>query len=123
MAGLNYQHIGHNPRHGPVAIWSLDDRGIVHEDRRTQGEPDASWIDWSHENRFREVKARAVGRVELRSHAGSIHINDPELLRNQSKLCRVVDALDKAYPQTRWFVFGPGCNGATVTELLSNQAA
>ncbi|MGD9690793.1 MAG: hypothetical protein AB7Q91_14590 [Phycisphaerales bacterium] len=119
---MSYQHIGHNPRHGPVVIWSLDHEGTVHEDRRSQGEPDPSWIDWSHENCFREVKARAVGRVELQNRAGSIHISDPELLRSEVKLCRVLDALDRRFPQTRWFVFGPGCNGATIAELLAKAA-
>lgn len=123
MAGLCYQHIGHDPKLGPIAIWSLDQAGQIHEDRRAFAAPNGEWLDWSHDNCFREVKAQAVGRVELDRQAGSIHISDPEICRSEVKLCRILDALDRAYPKTRWYVFGAGIAGEPIAKLLARQAA
>ncbi len=122
MAGLNYQHIGHDPKLGPIALWSLDQTGKVHEDRRVFDGPDAEWLDWSHEKCFQEVKSRIMGRVELSRQAGSIHISDPQVCRSDDKLCRILDALDRAYPKTRWYVFGAGFKGESAVQILARQA-
>lgn len=124
MPGVSYQHIGHDPRLGAIALWSLDEQGVLHENRQKFDEPNAAWLDFSHDNCFREVKkTRALGRVELDRRTGSIHISDEAILRSEVKLCRILDALDKKYPSTRWYVFGPGCAGETVTALLAQKAA
>lgn len=122
MIGLSYQHIGHDPRNGTIALWSLDRDGTVHEDRKRFPEPNAAWLDWSHENCFREVKPMALGRVEIDRRAGSIHINDATVWRSEKQICKILDALDRAYPQTRWYFFGPGVSGATPSKLLSEAA-
>ena len=76
MPGLEYQHIGHDPTDTQVAIWSIDDRGELHEQRAARKAPTREWLDWSHENVFAEVKMKALGRVEIESKFGSIHISD-----------------------------------------------
>ncbi len=123
MSGLNYQHIGHDPKLGAIAIWTLDKEGKVHEDRKKKGAPDGTWLDWSHENCFREVKSMAVGRVELDRQAGSIHINDASVWRSEKQICKILDALDRIYPKTRWYFFGPGVNGASPSKLLAEAVA
>ncbi|MBC7835536.1 MAG: hypothetical protein H7Y88_10630 [Phycisphaerales bacterium] len=121
MPGIEYQHIGHDPRYGEIALWSIDDRGEIHEDRRCFPIPDADWLDWAHENVFREVKIRAVGRVELSRRAGSIHISDPNVGLSDHRLTRLLDKLDEKYPQTRWYLFGSGFHGENAMTALARR--
>lgn len=123
MPGVQYHHIGHNPRFGEIALWAMDERGTVHEDRRIYDAPDQSWLDWSHQNTFREIKPIASGRVELAARAGSIHIPDPALFLDNRRLIRILDRLDAAYPRTRWYVFGDGLNGVSVMTALAHRVA
>ena len=123
MPGVQYHHIGHTPRFGEIALWAMDERGTVHEDRRRYDAPDASWLDWSHQNTFAEVKPIASGRVELASKAGSIHIADPALFLDNRRLLRIIDRLDAAYPHIRWYIFGDGLNGVSVMTALSQRVA
>lgn len=122
MGGVQYQHIGHDPRRGTIALWSLDEQGKLHESRKRFARVDQSWLDWSHENQFREVKRQAVGRVEIESRAGTIHVNEPAWSVSEAKLCRLLNTLDKLYPATRWFLFGPGFKGESVTAFLADRA-
>lgn len=123
MPGIQYHHIGHDPKYGEIALWAMDDRGHVHEDRRTYAAPDASWLDWSHENIFREIKPIARGRVELGTRAGSIVIADPKLLLDNRRLLRIVTRLESTYPKVRWYLFGDGLNGVSVMTALAQRAA
>lgn len=122
MAGVEYQHIGHDPRRGVIALWSLDSDGKVHEARRRFEKVDGAWLNWSHEKQFREVKRQAVGRVEVERRAGTIHVNEPSWALSEAKLCRLLNTLDKHYPATRWFLFGPGFQGESVTAFLAERA-
>jgi hypothetical protein len=121
MPRVQYHHIGHDPRHGEIALWSVDDRGSLHENRRTFDGPDGAWLDWSHENAFREVKMRALGRVELDRHAGSIHISDERIGRSEAAICRLVGTLEARFPGTRWYLFGLDFRGESVCEVLARQ--
>ncbi|MBX3356821.1 MAG: hypothetical protein KF745_00175 [Phycisphaeraceae bacterium] len=121
MTRVQYHHIGHRPRFGPIALWALGDDGRLHEDRRAYDQPDASWLDWSHDNLFAEVKPVAKGRVELDCKAGSIHISDPALILNRHRLVRIVRRLERAYPRTRWFVFSDGLTGISVSQVLDDR--
>ncbi|MGQ0628255.1 MAG: hypothetical protein ACT4PL_09190 [Phycisphaerales bacterium] len=126
MAHVEYHHIGHDPSNGALALWSIDERGRFHESRREFARADAHWLDWSHENAFPDMAAIALGRVELDRRAGSLHISDVAIARDDSRLMRVVTILEKAYPGTRWFLFGPGFRGESLHEYLarlSNAAA
>lgn len=124
MPGVQYQHIGHNPRFGEIAIWTYDDRGVLHEQRRegTGGAPPpADWLDWSHERIFVEIKMKAVGRVELDRRAGSIYISDPKVGLSTGHLSRLLDVLDAKYPRTQWFLFGSGYSGESVMTALARK--
>ncbi len=118
MPGLEYQHIGHDPSDTQVAIWSMDDRGELHEQRAPQKSPSHDWLDWSHENVFAEVKMKALGRVEIETKSGSIHISDPNVLLNTHRFSRLLYKLDQKYPQTRWYLFGNGYRGESVMKAL-----
>lgn len=118
---LQYQHIGHDPRHGEIALWSVDERGALHERRRNKREADLEWLDWSHERAFPEVKMRALGRVEIGRRAGSIHISDPDLAVSSRRLVRLLDTLEKHYPEIRWYVFGSGFNGESAMAALAQR--
>ena len=120
MGSVSYQHIGHDPQHGEIAIWSMDDHWRVY-DRRTFERPSGSWLDWSHENLFREIKRGASARAEIGRKFGSIHIADPHIGLSTHRLARILDALDAKYPDTRWFVFGPGFNGESVLAALAKR--
>lgn len=120
MAGLEYQHIGHDPRRDAIAIWSVDDRGRLHEERTDQHQPTLEWLGWSHERVFPEVtKAKATGRVELGRRAGSIHITDPKVAVSTSHLARLLDVLESRYPATRWYLFGGGYQGEPASSAFS----
>jgi hypothetical protein len=122
MPGVQYQHIGHDPRRGTIALWSVDDQGRLHESRKRFGSVGEDWLNWSHEKQFREVRRAAAGRVEIESRSGSIHVNEPAWSLNEAKLCKLLNTLDKMYPATRWFLFGPGFQGESVTAYLSGKA-
>lgn len=111
MAGIEYQHIGHDPRRDSIAIWSVDEQGRLHEDRRGEHEPTLEWLGWSHQEVFPDVRSRATGRVELRNRAGSIHLTDPKIAVSPGRLGRLLDMLETKYPETRWFLFGGGYKG------------
>jgi hypothetical protein len=121
MTGVQYQHIGHDPRQGEIALWSVDDRGVLHEARRRFAEANGEWLDWSHENQFTEVKVRALGRVEVERKTGSIHLSDGDWSVSESRLCRLLDVLDRAYPSTRWYVFGNGFSGESIGDFLCKR--
>ena len=123
MPGIQYHHIGHNPRYGEIALWAMDDRGHVHEDRRLYDAPDASWLDWSHDNTFREIKPVARGRVELGTRSGSIVIADPHLLLDNRRLARILTRLENTYPDVRWYLFSDGLNGAPINTVFADRAA
>lgn len=123
MATIEYHHIGHDPRRGAIAIWSVDERLDLHEERREDRAVDAAFLDWSHDNCFRDVKARALGRVELDRKAGSIQISDPDLARSTRWLCRLLDRLERRYPDTRWYLFGSGLRGESSEDFLLREAA
>ena len=123
MAGIEYQHIGHDPRFGEIALWSVDESGNVLEDRRNFEQPDAAWLGWSHDRVFPEIKLAAAGRVEINRRAGSIHINDPDLGLRPVKLVRLLDKLDELYPNTRWFLFGGGFKGEPAAVALAQCSA
>lgn len=123
MSHVQYHHIGHDPRLGPIALWSMDITGRLHEDRRRFTELGREWLTWSHDNQFVEVKSRALGRVELDRRTGSIHIADPDLARSDAFLCKLLDRLDRQYPGTRWYLFGVGFNGESVVRVLAERAA
>lgn len=120
MPGVEYQHIGHDPRRGPIALWAVDERGALVEARRHFVRPDADFLDFSHEAQFREVKHCAVGRVELATRSGTVHISDPALARSTHKLARLYVTLSRSYPNTRWFVFGNGYQGEPLTRVLAD---
>ncbi|HYE02027.1 MAG TPA: hypothetical protein VD963_02200 [Phycisphaerales bacterium] len=121
MPGLEYQHIGHDPRTGPIALWAVDDRGQIREERQPRHEPDLHWLGWAHENVFKEVKIAAAGRVDLDRQAGSIHLTDPGLGLSDQRLVRLIDTLDRRYPKTRWFLFGAGFHGENVMAALARR--
>ncbi len=121
MPGLSYQHIGHDPSHGSIALWSLDESGDFKEDRRSFDEPDADWLDWSHERMFPELKPAALGRVELDRRTGTIHISEPKIGLSSQRLTRLLDMLDAKYPETRWFIFGAGYKGEPVMSALAER--
>lgn len=123
MAGLEYQHIGHDPRRDAVALWSVDEKGRLHEQRQDQHEPTREWLDWSHARVFPDLKARATGRVELGRRAGSIHISDPKVAVSTSHLVRLLDVLEARYPETRWYLFGGGYRGEPATSAFAPAAA
>jgi hypothetical protein len=122
MPGLEYQHIGHDPSDTQVAIWSIDDRGELHEQRAARKAPTVEWLDWSHENVFAEVKMKALGRVEIESKFGSIHISDPNVILNTHRFSRMLSKLDQKYPQTRWYLFGSGYKGESVMKALEDAS-
>ena len=119
MAGLQYQHIGHDPSRDAIAIWSVDNRGKLHEERAAQHEATIDWLGWSHERVFPDVRPQATGRVELGRRAGSIHITDPKVAISTSHLGRLLDILDTRYPQTRWYLFGGGYSGEPATAAFT----
>lgn len=121
MPGVLYHHIGHDPKHGPIALWSIDEQGKVHERRRRFAQADGEWLDWSHENQFREIKIRALGRVELDRRAGSIHLTDTSIGRSDARLCRLLETLDRLYPQVRWYVFGVDYRGESADQVLATM--
>jgi hypothetical protein len=123
MTGLEYHHIGHDPSTGEIALWSIDDRDAIHEDRRRFDVVDQTWLDWSHEQVFREVHWKAVGRVELDRKAGSIHVSDPRIGHSPNRLARLVGTLEAKYPNVRWFVFGSGFRGESVMAALAGRVA
>lgn len=123
MSDIEYHHIGHDPRLGSIALWSVDRSFRLHEDRRRFTEVGREWLTWSHDNQFIEVKPRALGRVELDRRAGSIQISDPHLARSDAFLCRLLDTLDRQYPGTRWYLFGVGFKGESVIKVLAERAA
>lgn len=114
MAGVAYQHIGHDPRFGELAMWNLDDRGELAEDRRSFREAGERWLDWSHQRLFEGRTTRARGRVELGTRTGSVFIVDPNIGLASGKLARILRTLDRKYPNTRWFLFGCGYHGESV---------
>jgi len=116
MAGIEYHHIGHDPQQGALALWSIDQHWRLHEDRRDIQTADAAWLVWSHENMFPGINVRALGRVEIDRKAGSIHVSDPVLVRDDAHLLRVLSILDQRYPDTRWYLFGLGFKGESVFE-------
>lgn len=122
MPGIQYHHIGHTPRFGEIALWAMDDRGQVHEDRRRYDQPDASWLDWSHENAFREIKPIARGRVEIGTRSGSIVIADPRILLDNRRLARILSRLETTYPEVRWYLFSDGLNGTPVAAIFAERA-
>ena len=119
MAGLEYQHIGHDPRADAIAIWSVDEQGRLHEDRCEQHEPTPEWLDWSHQRLFSAKRSRATGRVELGKRAGSIHITDPKIAASPWQLGRLLEVLETRYPLTRWFLFGGGYKGEPATTAFT----
>ncbi len=123
MAGLEYQHIGHDPSRDAIAIWSVDDRGRLHEERSPQHQATIDWLGWSHERVFPNVRPRATGRVELGRRAGSIHITDPKVAVSSSHLGRLLDILETRYPQTRWYLFGGGYRGEPATAAFTPRSA
>jgi hypothetical protein len=123
MNGLEYHHIGHDPSTGEIALWSLDDRDAIHEDRRRFAQDDLEWLHWSHEQVFREIHWKAVGRVELDRKAGSIHVSDPRIGHSPTRLARLVETLEAKYPNVRWFVFGSGYRGESVMAALAGRVA
>jgi len=123
MSGLEYQHIGHDPTNTQVAIWSMDERGELHERRAAKTAPTVKWLDWSHENVFAEVKMKALGRVEMETRSGSIHISDPSIILSTHRFSRLLDKLDEKFPQTRWYLFGSGYKGEPVMTALQGSAA
>ncbi len=123
MTGLEYHHIGHDPAHGEIALWSVDDHGTLHEDRRRFRETDVEWLNWSHERVFPEVNWTAVGRVEFGRQAGSIHISDPDIGRSPMRLRRLVGTLERQYPKVKWFLFGSGYKGESVFAALAQRVA
>ncbi len=122
MPGLEYQHIGHDPCLGEIALWSVDDRGNLHEQRRDKKEADLEWLDWSHERAFPEVKMHALGRVELVRCAGSIHISDPVMAISTRRLARLLDTLEDRFPSIRWYLFGSGFHGESLLATLAGCA-
>jgi hypothetical protein len=118
MAGLEYQHIGHDPTRDAIAIWSVDDQGRLHEDRKERHQPTVEWLGWSHERVFPHVKVRATGRVELGQRAGSIHISDVKVAASPARMGRLLEVLDATYPKTKWFLFGAGYRGDPVNVVL-----
>lgn len=123
MPGLEYQHIGHDPSRDAIAIWSVDDRGRLHEERAPQHQATIEWLGWSHEKVFRDVRARATGRVELGRRAGSIHITDPKVAVSTTQLGRLLDILEAKYPETRWYLFGGGYRGEPATSAFRPRPA
>ncbi len=123
MPEVDYHQIGHNPRLGAIALWSLDTDGKIHEERRHFLEANIEWLHWSHDNLFVEVRSRALGRVELERFTGSIQISDPNLARSDGFLCKLLDTLDRVYPSTRWYLFGAGFKGESVISVLAQRAA
>lgn len=121
MAGIGYEHIGHDPTHSGVALWSVDEQGRLHEERKGRHQPSVDWLFWSHDRVFRDVKSRASGRVELGSRAGSIHIADPAFAASTSRLGRLLQVLEKQYPQTRWFLFGGGYSGEPIVNVFGRE--
>lgn len=121
MSGLEYHHIGHDPTETQVAIWSMDERGTLHEQRAARKAPTVEWLDWSHENVFAEVKMKALGRVEIETKSGSIHISDPNIILNTHRFSRLLYKLDQKYPQTRWYLFGSGYRGEPVMKALEES--
>lgn len=121
MPGLEYQHIGHDPAVDQIAIWSVDDRGQLHEERAAPARQQDNWLTWSHENVFPDIKKKAVGRVEIRRKAGSIHISDPDVVLSHNRFSRLLDTLDRTYPQTRWYLFGGGYKGESVMAALAQR--
>lgn len=123
MATVQYHHIGHDPASGQLALWSIDSAWRLHQSTREFARADAQWLDWSHENAFPDVAALALGRVEVDRRAGSIHISDRALSHSDAKLLRIVATLEKAYPETRWFLFGPGFKGESLHQYLAERTA
>jgi hypothetical protein len=123
MARVEYQHIGHDPSQCGVALWSVDDRGQLHEERKAAHQPTVDWLLWSHDRVFRDVKSRATGRVELGGRAGSIHIADPAFASSTARLGRLLSVLEARYPETRWYLFGGGYRGEPVSALFEERAA
>jgi len=121
MSGLEYQHIGHDPSIDQIAIWSMDERGELHEQRTAQHRPTAAWIGMSHENIFPEVSMRALGRVEIGRKAGTIHISDVNVVLSPHRFSRLLDKLDKKYPETKWFIFGGGYKGESIMTALAQR--
>ena len=123
MSGLQYQHIGHDPSRDAIAIWSVDDQGRLHEERKSQHQPTLDWLWWSHERVFRDMHAKATGRVELGGRAGSIHITDPKVAGSVSHLGRLLALLDSRYPQTCWYLFGGGYRGERAADVFAEPRA
>lgn len=121
MPGLEYQHIGHDPSIDQIAIWSMDDRGTLHEQRAPKRAPTVEWLDWSHERVFPDVHMKALGRVEIGRKAGSIHISDPDVILSPTRFSRLLDSLDRKYPETRWYLFGGGFKGESVMTALAQR--
>lgn len=98
---MRYTDIGHSGVVGPVAVWSIDRSGRVHQDGEL-------WTGIEHDrcivrcplNEPRTVAA--FGRVELDRQIGSVCLTDGE---PGDGLGWVLDALDTVYPGTRWYVF------------------
>ena len=122
MPGVQYQHIGHNPTAGRLALWTIDPAWRLHVSERAEAEPDAAWLDWSHQNCFPGVSNIALGRTEIERRAGSIHFSDRALSMREEHLLRVLSILDRRFPDTRWYLFGPGFRGQSVSEHLSGSA-
>lgn len=121
MPGLEYQHIGHDPTVDEIAIWSVDDHGTLHEQRTPKSSPTADWLDWSHERIFPDVKMKALGRVEIDRKAGTIHISDVNVVLSSMRFSRLLDSLDRKYPETRWYIFGGGFKGESVMAALAHR--
>lgn len=123
MSGLEYQHIGHDPSREAIAIWSVDGTGRLFEERKSPHQPTVDWLCWSHERVFRDVKAKATGRVELGGRAGSIHIADPKLAGSIAHLGRLLAILESRYPETRWYLFGGGYRGERAADVFAGPRA
>jgi len=121
MAGLEYQHIGHDPSLDQIAIWSMDERGQLHEERAAKHASSVEWLTWSHEKVFSQVNMKALGRVEIHRKAGSIHISDPDVVLSSHRFSRLLNKLDEKYPDTRWFLFGGGFKGESVMAALAQR--
>ncbi len=121
MPGLQYQHIGHDPSIDEIAIWSMDDRGTLREERTPKSVPSADWLSWSHERVFPDIKMKALGRVEIDRKAGTIHISDVNVVLSATRFSRLLDSLDRKYPDTRWYIFGGGFKGESVMAALAQR--
>lgn len=118
MSHVCYQHIGHQPRFGEIVLWTMDTSGEIHEARATFEKADGAWLDWSHENTFREVKWRVSGRVETGTRTGSIQVSDPDVCLSPSRMHRLLAQLDKRFPRVRWYVFGPTFRGELAASIV-----